>query len=86
MSPFVRNVLDLPSRIAEQLVCKVGQGTRCSDLLPDLHDLLVIRVTARVTMADLGHVGRGQPCLGSRLPILLMKGDLDWPASYGGHV
>jgi len=38
----VRDALDLPGRVAEQLMGKVGQGPRGRDLLPDLRDLLVI--------------------------------------------
>ena len=34
----MRDALDLPSRVAEQLVSKVGQGPRGRDLLPDLRD------------------------------------------------
>src|SRR5260370_29530442 len=43
---LVRDALDLPCRVTEQLVSKVGQGPRGRDLLPDLRDLLVIGVTA----------------------------------------
>jgi hypothetical protein len=33
---LVRDLLYLPRRVAEQLVSKVGQGSRSRDLLPDL--------------------------------------------------
>src|SRR5258708_8962150 len=46
---LVRDALDLPCRVTEQLVSKVGQGPRGRDLLPDLRDLLVIGVTAGPT-------------------------------------
>src|SRR5260370_12219471 len=43
---LVRDALDLPCRVAEQLVSKVAQGPRGRDLLPDLRDILVIWHTA----------------------------------------
>src|SRR5215467_5243912 len=61
---LVRDVLDLPCRVAEQLVSQVGQGPRRGDLLADLRDLLVIRVTAGKAVADYANAVPGQPRLG----------------------
>jgi hypothetical protein len=70
---LVGNALDLPCRVAEQLVSKVGQGPRGRNLLPYLRDLPVIRVTAGRAVADHASVIPGQPRLGPRLPIFLDK-------------
>jgi hypothetical protein len=67
---LVRDALDLPSRVAEQLMSKVGESPRGRDLLPDLRDVLVIGVTAGKAVADQANAVLGQPCLGPRLPFL----------------
>jgi hypothetical protein len=69
----VRDALDLPGRVAEQLMSKVGQGPRGRDLLPDLRDLLVIGVTAGQAVARQAHAVPGQPRLGPRVPVFLMQ-------------
>ncbi len=73
MRTLVRDLLDLPCRVAEQLVTKVGQGSRGRDLLPDLRDLLVIGVTAGKAVANHAHAVPGQPGLGPRLPVFLAE-------------
>src|SRR5262245_50417246 len=59
---------------------KVGQGPRGRDLLPDLDDLLVLRVTTGQAVASHAHAVPGEPRLGPRVPVLLMQRDLDRPA------
>src|SRR5258708_11292778 len=76
---LVRDALDLPCRVTEQLVSKVGQGPRGRDLLPDLRDLLVIGVTAGQAVANPanGHPGPPPPCPGR--PLVLVRCDLRSP-------
>jgi hypothetical protein len=73
VSALVRDALDLPCRVAEQLVSKVGQGPRGRDLLPDLGNFPVIGVTARQAMASHANAVPGQPRLGPRLPVFLVE-------------
>ena len=70
---LVGNALNLPCRVAEQLMRQVGQGPRGRDLLPDLRDLLVIRITAGQAVADHASAVPGQPRLGPRLPVFLVE-------------
>jgi hypothetical protein len=70
---LVRDLLDLPCGLAEQLMGKVGQGPRGRDLLPDLRDFLVIGVTAGKTVANQADALFGQPRLGPRLPVFLAE-------------
>src|SRR5260370_6142991 len=76
---LVRDALDLPCRVTEQLVSKVGQGPRGRDLLPDLRDLLVIGVTAGQAVANHANAILGQPRPGPCLPVILVGGDFDRP-------
>ena len=52
---LVRDPLDLPGRVAEQLMGKVGQGSRGRDILPDLRDLLVVGAAPGQTVANEAH-------------------------------
>jgi hypothetical protein len=70
---LVRDALDLPRRVAEQLVSEVGQGPRGRDLLSDLRDLLVIGVTAGKAVTNHATGLLGQPRLGPRLPAFLVE-------------
>jgi hypothetical protein len=70
---LVGNALDLPCRGAEQLMSQVGQGPRGRDLLADLRDLRVIRITAGKAVADHVSAVPGQPRLGPRLPVFLAE-------------
>ncbi len=69
----MRDALDLPCRVAEQLVSKVGQSPRGRDLLADLGDLLVTGVTAGNAVANHANAILGQPRLGPRLTVFLME-------------
>ena len=70
---LVRDALDLPGRVAEQLMSKVGQGPRGRDLLPDLGDLPVAGVTAGKAVAGHASAVPGQPRLGPGLPVVLVQ-------------
>lgn len=73
LGAVVRDVLDLPCGIAEQMVGKVGQGTRGRDLLPDLRDLLVLGIAAGHAIAHHASAVPDQARLGSSLPVLLVE-------------
>src|SRR5258708_11928972 len=69
---LVRDALDLPCRVTEQLVSKVGQGPRGRDLLPDLRDLLVIGVTAGQGGGNPTHPTPCHPPPRPCLPVVLL--------------
>ncbi len=85
VGPLMRDALDLPRRVAEQLVSKVGQGPHDRDLPPDLRDLLVIGVTAGKAVASLANAVPGQPRLGPRLAVFLVQRDPGRPATGRRH-